>query len=48
MFEIKITNKDRERIHTMNLGTEIEEKLYLKINGFINEYIRGSNVSNLK
>lgn len=48
MFEIKITNKYRERIHTVNLGTEIEEELYFKIGKFINEYIDGSNVPKLE
>ena len=43
MFEIKITNKDRERIHTMNFGTEIEEKLYFRVNELINGYMNGDN-----
>ena len=43
MFEIKITNKYRERVHTITLGTEIEEELYLKISEFINGYMNGDN-----
>ena len=48
MFEIKISNKERERSHTMNLGTELEEKLYIKLEDIITEFINGSNIPNLK
>ena len=48
MFEIKISNPERERSHTMNLGIELENKLYIKLESIINEFIDGSNVPNLK
>ena len=48
MFEIKISNPERERSHTMNLGTDIEENLYNRLEGIIAEFIYDSNIPNLK
>ena len=48
MFEIKISNSERERSHTMNLGTELEDKMYIKLESIITEFIDGSNIPNLK
>jgi len=48
MFEIKISNSERERSHIMNLGVEVEENLYAKLESIITEFIDGSNVTNLK
>ena len=48
MFEIKISNSERERSHTMNLGTELEDKLYIELEGIITKFIDCSNVPNLK
>ena len=38
MFEIKISNSERERSHTMNLGTELEDKLYIELEGIITKF----------
>ena len=48
MFEIKISNPERERSHTMNLGIELEDKLYDKLESIITEFINDSNIPNLK
>lgn len=48
MFEIKISNKDRERSHTVNLGTEVENRLYMKLENIVNEFVDGSTVSDFK
>ena len=48
MFEIKISNPERERSHTINLGIELEDKLYDKLENIITEFINGSNIPNLK
>ena len=48
MFEIKISNLERERSHTMNLGIELEDKLYDKLESIITEFINDSNIPNLK
>lgn len=48
MFEIKISNPERERSHTMNLGIELEDKLYSELEGIITEFINGGNTPNLK
>ena len=48
MFEIKISNPERERSHTMNLGIELEDKLYIKLESIITEFINDSNIPNLK
>ena len=48
MFEIKISNPKRERSHTMNLGIELEDKLYDKLESIITEFINDSNIPNLK
>ena len=48
MFEIKISNPERERSHTMNLGIELEDKLYMKLESIITEFINDSSIPNLK